>query len=154
MYNIRKAVVADVPQIYDLLKDFSQKGLMLPRSLSDLYDVIRSFHVAVPADDPGRVIGICALHFCWEGLGEIRSLSVSQTCQGSDMGRRLIEASIAEGQELGLTHVFVLTYIPEYFKKLDFIEIDKSKLPQKIWADCFKCVNFPDCGEIALEKWL
>jgi amino-acid N-acetyltransferase len=27
-------------------------------------------------------------------------------------------------------------------------------LPQKIWADCMKCVKFPECDEIAMLRLL
>ena len=154
MYFVRKAVTADVPQIYNLLKDYAAKGLMLPRSLSDLYDVIRAFHIASPEDRPETVAGVCALHVVWADLGEIRSLGVAPDFKGSCLGELLVSACADEARSLGLTKLFVLTYIPEYFKKLGYTGIEKSELPQKIWADCFKCVNFPDCGEQALEKML
>jgi amino-acid N-acetyltransferase len=32
------------------------------------------------------------------------------------------------------------------------VEIDRSKLPLKIWGDCLLCVKFPDCDEIAMMK--
>ncbi|MFH1137199.1 MAG: N-acetyltransferase [Pseudomonadota bacterium] len=154
MFFVRKAVTADVPQIYNLLKDYAAKGLMLPRSLSDLYEVIRAFHIASPVDRPEVAAGVCALHVVWADLGEIRSLGVAPEYKGAGLGEKLVSACAAEAVGLGLTKLFVLTYIPEYFKKLEFTGIEKSALPQKIWADCFKCVNFPDCGEEALEKYL
>lgn len=152
MFLIRKAKVTDVPQIYDLLKDFAAKGLMLPRSLSELYDVIRSIYVACPEDDPADVAGICALHVCWSDLGEIRSMSVNSKYQGQDLGAKLLAACESDALELGLKRLFVLTYIPDYFARFGFQKTDKSQLPHKIWADCLKCVNFPDCGEVAMEK--
>jgi amino-acid N-acetyltransferase len=152
--NIRKAKVADVPQIYELLFDFAKEGLMLPRSLSELYDVIRAFYVSTPQDRPDRVVGACALHVCWADLGEIRSLSVAKDFQGANIGAQLLDVCVADALELGLKRLFVLTYIPEYFKKAGFSPIEKTQLPQKIWADCFKCINFPDCSEVALERTL
>ena len=154
VFQIRKAKVTDVHQIYELLKDFAAKGLMLPRSLSELYDVIRSVYVACPESDPNNVAGICALHVCWSDLGEIRSMSVNQQYQGQDLGAKLLAACEKDALELGLKRLFVLTYIPKYFARFGFNEIDKSQLPHKIWADCLKCVNFPDCGEVAMEKAL
>jgi amino-acid N-acetyltransferase len=151
---IRKAKVTDVPQIYELLKDFAAKGLMLPRSLSELYDVIRSVCVACPEDDSNHVAGVCALHVCWSDLGEIRSMSVDPQYQGKDLGAELLAACERDALELGLKRLFVLTYIPKYFARFGFKETDKSQLPHKIWADCLKCVNFPDCGEVAMEKSL
>lgn len=151
---VRKANIPDVPQIYELLKVFAGQGLMLPRPLSELYDLIRDFFVSPAANEPGTIAGVCALHVCWSDLGEIRSLAVEPGSQGSDLGRGLVEACVAEAQELGLKRLFVLTYIPEYFKSFGFEIIDKSALPPIIWADCLKCVKFPECGEIALEKRL
>ena len=151
---IRKARVADVPRIYELLKDFGEGGLMLPRSRSELYDVIRAFHVCYHPDRPDELVGACAVQVCWEDLGEIRSLAVAPHHQGTDVGRRLAAACEADARELGLHRLFVLTYIPGYFQKIGFKEISKTELPHKIWADCLKCVKFPECGEIAMDKRL
>ena len=143
MFQIRKAKVTDVPQIYDLLKDFAAKGLMLPRSLSELYDVIRSVYVACPENDAASVAGVCALHVCWSDLGEIRSMSVKQQYQGKDLGAELLAACERDALELDLKRLFVLTYIPKYFSRFGFNEIDKSQLPHKIWADCPEMYQFP-----------
>ena len=51
---------------------------------------------------------------------------------------------------MGLKKVFVLTYVPDFFKKIGFKEVDKSVFPHKIWSDCLKCPKFPDCDETAL----
>ncbi len=154
MHTIRKARTSDVPKIYEILKGFAEKGLMLPRPLSELYDVIRSFQLACPEDDQETVAGVCALSVCWADLGEIRSLAVHPDHQGGDIGRRLVESCMEEARSLGLKRLFVLTYIPEYFKKFDFHLTEKTELPQKIWADCLKCVKFPECDEIAMERML
>jgi amino-acid N-acetyltransferase len=102
----------------------------------------------------GDLVGACALHVCWEGLGEIRSLAVIEPQRGGGLGARLLELCVNEARELGLDRLFVLTYIPDYFEKQGFVPIEKSQLPHKIWADCIKCVNFPECGEEALERRL
>ncbi|MEW5725368.1 MAG: N-acetyltransferase [Thermodesulfobacteriota bacterium] len=153
-FEIRKARVADVPLIYELLNHYANRDLMLPRSLSELYDVIRAFNVAFPVGKADTLAGACALHVCWADLGEVRSLSVAQQYQGYDLGRLLLEAVEKDARDLGLHRMFVLTYIPEYFKKFGYTDIDKAELPHKIWADCLKCVKFPECGEVALEKKL
>ena len=152
--TIRKAKVSDVPGIYAMLNLYAEQGLLLPRSLSQLYDVVRSFHVACPEDRPEVMAGVCALQVCWEDLGEIRSLAVSPDYRGTNIGASLIDVCQADALELGLKRLFVLTYIPKYFERFGYSLIDKSELPHKIWADCIKCVKFPECGEIALEKKL
>jgi len=65
---------------------------------------------------------------------------------------KLLKASFREAKKLGIKKVFVLTYIPEYFKKYGFNIVDKSTLPHKIWKDCVKCPKFPDCGETPMVK--
>ena len=100
------------------------------------------------------IVGVCGLGICWDDLAEIKSLAVVPTHQGKGYGRSLVEVSLKEAREFGIPKVFTLTYIPRFFQKLGFKEIDKSKLPQKIWADCLKCPHFPDCKEVALITYL
>ena len=142
---IRKAKIADIKQIYDLIMEFANKEEMLPRSLSELYDNTRDFFVF---EESGKVFGCCALHVMWEDLGEIRSLAVKTEKQGKGVGGRLVEACIEEMSNIGLNKVFALTYKPEFFEKKGFLRIDKAELPHKVWADCVKCPKFPDCGEV------
>ena len=49
-YLIRKAVVQDVPHMQGLINGYASDGVMLPRSLSELYDNIRDFTVCVGSD--------------------------------------------------------------------------------------------------------
>ncbi len=142
---IRKAKVADIKQIYNLIMEFALKEEMLPRSLSELYDNLRDFFVF---EESGKISGCCALHVMWEDLGEIRSLAVKTEEQGKGIGAKLVEACIEEMSHIGLNKVFALTYRPEFFEKKKFLKIDKAELPHKVWADCIKCPKFPDCGEV------
>ncbi|MBU0478810.1 N-acetyltransferase [bacterium] len=142
---IRKAKIADIKQVYNLIMEFANKEKMLPRSLSELYDNLRDFFVFEKA---GKIFGCCALHVVWEDLGEIRSLAVKTEEQGKGIGAKLVEACIEEMSQIGLSKVFALTYKPEFFEKKKFFRIDRAELPHKIWADCIKCPKFPDCGEV------
>jgi amino-acid N-acetyltransferase len=150
---IRKATVRDVGAIHRLLKQHAERGELLPRALSDLYDDVRDFNVFVP-EGSDAIAGTCALHVCWEDLAEIRSLAVSEPHQGEGVGSALVEAALAEAEVLGIERIFTLTYQPDFFKKHGFWVVDKAVLPQKIWAECIKCVKFPDCDEIAMLKHL
>lgn len=145
---IRKARMADAKPIHKLLLTYAQQGLMLSRSLSDIYEGIRDFYV-FEAD--GEVVGTVCLHICWADLAEVRSLAVDARQEGRGLGRQLVEACLAEARGLGLARVFALTYKPGFFGKLGFHEIEKSELPQKIWSDCIKCPKFPECDEIAMS---
>jgi amino-acid N-acetyltransferase len=146
---IRKAKLKDVKEIQQSIKFYSNRGMILPRSLSELYDSIRDFFVFV---QNRKVVGICALHICWEDLAEIRSLVVQEEHQKKGIGSKLAKACLEESKKLGVKRVFALTYQPRFFEKLGFKKVDKTMLPHKIWTDCLKCVKFPDCDEIAVVK--
>ena len=149
---IRKANIDEAVVIRDLINGFAQKGFLLSLSLSDIYERLRDFFVYVEKwnNNPGRIIGICALHIIWENLAEIRSLAVQEDYQKKGIGSRLVKACLNEASDLGIKKVFCLTYNREFFSLLGFRDIDKSELPHKIWADCLKCSKFPECTETAM----
>ena len=68
--NIRPARVGDVPAIYELIRTFADRKLMIRRSMGELYESIREFLVAI--DDENRVVGCVALHVFWEDLAELK----------------------------------------------------------------------------------
>lgn len=147
-YLFGKAKMTDVKAIYDLLTYYGQKGLLLPRALSQIYDFLRDFIVCYQKQE---LIGICALHICWQDLAEIRSLAVKEKFWHRGIGSKLVETCLKEAIFLGIGRVFTLTYQPNFFLKFSFKEIEKSLLPHKIWADCIRCPKYPDlCDEIAM----
>lgn len=145
---IRHATVRDVPSIYKILITYADSGQLLPRAISELYDHLRDFIVYESED--GSVVATCALHVCWENLSEIRSLAVVKEYQGRGIGSQLIEAAFEDAKLLEVNRIFTLTYQQKFFERHGFRVIDKATLPQKIWAECIKCVKFPDCDEIAM----
>ena len=148
---IRKATIKDVKAIHSLLQIYGEKGELLPRPLSVLYDHVRDFKVYEDNKANG-IIGCCALQFCWEDLAEIRSLAVHPEYLKNKIGTSLAETALSEAKSFNIRRVFTLTYRPDFFKKFGFKQIDRSELPLKIWADCILCVKFPDCDEIAMMK--
>ena len=146
---VRKAVIEDVEPIHEILNTFAAEERLLPRPLSELYEHLRAYFVLETAPDE-RIQGVCGLGICWKDLAEIESLAVEKTFQGRGLGRKLVDACLREAVDLGLHKLFTLTYVPEFFVKIGFYEVDKSCLPHKIWADCLKCPKFPDCDETAL----
>ncbi|MGB9736270.1 MAG: N-acetyltransferase [bacterium] len=150
---IRKAKMRDVKDIQKLIDVYAKKGEMLPRSLLEIYENIRDYIVYVPdtvEGNTGEIIGVCAMHIFWDGLAEVRSLAVKQEHTHKGIGTMLVKACIEEAKEFEINQIFSLTYKPQFFEKLGFRIVDKSLLPQKIWSDCLKCPQFPDCNEIAL----
>ncbi len=145
---IRKACVADIGVIQRLTKEFADKKQMLPLSYGDIIERLRDFLLYIDASD--QVIGCVAAHVSWEDLVEIRSLAVSAASHGKGIGRELVSAAIADAKGLGANSIFTLTFVPDFFAKLGFTEVERSILPHKIWQDCMKCLLFPDCGETAM----
>jgi amino-acid N-acetyltransferase len=145
---LRKARIPDVKIIHKLLLSYAQQGLMLSRSLAEIYEAIRDFYVL---EENGEVVGTVSLHICWEDLAEVRSLAVAGGRTGQGIGRILVQACLEEARQLGLKKLFALTYQAGFFEKMGFHYIEKSELPQKIWGDCLKCPKFPDCDETAMS---
>ena len=144
---VRKARLTDVKEIYRLIEIFAAKGEMLHRPLTDIYDDLRDFYVC---EENGAVIGTCALHICWDDIGEIRSLTVIENAAGKGVGRLLLNSCIDEARSLGIPKVFALTYKPGFFEKMGFKPIAKEALPHKVWGECIKCFKFPNCDENAV----
>jgi amino-acid N-acetyltransferase len=144
---VRKAVAGDVRSIHKLVNEFADENKISPRSLNDLYENLRDFFIYI---DDSKIIGACALHISWENLAEIRSLVVDRKDQKQGIGTALIEEALKEARQLGIKRIFSLTYIPNYFERFGFHELEKSELPHKIWGDCMKCHKFPDCDETAV----
>jgi amino-acid N-acetyltransferase len=145
--QIEKAKISDAQQIHKLINSFADEGLMLARSLSEIYENLRDFFVIKEGEE---VVACAALHVNWVDLAEIRSLAVTEGNQKKGYGAKLVEACLKEADDLGIKSIFCFTYQPEFFKSQKFVDIDKMELPRKVWSDCLRCPKFPNCDEIAL----
>lgn len=145
--RVEKARISDATEIHRLVNYFADKGEVLPRPLSEIYENIRDYFVVRQG---GRVVACAALHVNWVDLAEVKSLAVVEEHQQQRLGDQLVSACLKEANELGITTVFCLTYRPEFFSKCGFTLVDKSELPHKVWGECYRCPKFPDCDESAL----
>jgi len=134
-----------------IINDFADKGEMLPRPLSELYENIRDYFVV---RDGEKVVGCAALHISWEDTAEIRSVAVDDESQRQGIGVALVQACLAEAREIGIATVFCLTYKPEFFQRFAFSQVDKMELPRKVWSECYDCPKFPNCDEVAMIRRL
>jgi len=144
-----KAKLSDIPAMQALVVSEVKEGVILNRSEDEVATNIRSY---VLAKEGEKLLGYTALHVHSKRLAEIRSLIVDETYRGQKIGQRMVEFTLKEAKELGVEEdVLVLTYLPVFFEKLGFNEINKEVIPEhKIWADCIKCIHFPVCNEVAL----
>lgn len=149
MVELVKAKLDDIPAMQAMVASEVKDGIILERNEDEVSTNIRSY---VLAKDNETIIGYAALHIHSSRLAEIRSLIVSEGYRGQNVGKRIVLFALDEAKKLGVgEEVLVLTYLPDFFKKINFIEIAKETIPEhKIWTDCIKCIHFPVCNEISL----
>ncbi len=149
MVELVKATLDDIVTMQSLVVDEVKEGIILKRSDDEVATNIRSY---VLAKEEEKLVGYTALHIHSPRLAEIRSLIVSRAYRGKHIGRKLVEFTLEEARELGVSEeVLVLTYLSAFFEKIGFFEISKESIPEhKIWTDCIKCIHFPVCNEVSL----
>lgn len=149
--HLRKANMRDIPDLLALVNTYANQGVMLPRTEFELAENIRDF---VLAESAGRIVGCGALHFYTPSAAEVRSLAVHPEAKGTGVGRAIVEALEVDAADCGLTSLFAFTYVPGFFAKLGYAQVDRGMLPQKAWKDCLRCPKFQNCDEIAVHKQL
>lgn len=149
--TLRKARMEDIPGILRLINGYAAQGLMLPRNGFELAENIRDFSVAT---DGSQVHGCVALHFYGPTMAEVRSLAVDPAFKKAGIGRKLMETVEEEARQFGLDLLFAFTYVPDFFARLGYRQVDRGELPLKAWKDCLRCPKFQACDEIAVLKWL
>ena len=132
-----------------LLDEAAAGGQVLVRQLPELYENVRDFYVYVDKKGLG---GVVALHIDMVDLAEVRSLVVRNDLRGHGIGRRLVEAVVAEAELLDIARVYALTRLPEFFEKNGFRVVDRNELPYKVFKDCIRCRLYPGCDEIAVVR--
>ena len=149
--SVRKAAMRDIRPILQLINDYAARGLMLPRTEFELSEAIRDFTVVTSGQE---LLGCGALHFYSPTLAEIRSLAVREQAKTHGVGRKLVEALVAEAVNYQLDAVFAFTYVVEFFRKVGFQPIERGALPLKAWKDCLRCPKFQSCDEVAVLRIL
>ncbi len=148
MTELTKATLADIPAMQQLVSEEVASGVILARSDDEIATNIRSY---VLAKQSGYLVGYTALHIHSPRMAEVRSLIVAPDFRGQAIGQQMVAFALDEAASLGVAEVLALTYVPDFFRRMDFVEIDKESIPeQKIWTDCIGCVHFPVCNEVAL----
>jgi amino-acid N-acetyltransferase len=148
---VRKAAMRDIPNILSLINSYAAQGVMLPRTEFEMSENIRDFSVAYAGN---LLAGCAALHFYTPTVAEVRSLAVLPELKQRGTGRVLVEALEQEAHENDLEAIFAFTYVPGFFERLGFSEVERGELPLKAWKDCLRCPKFQNCDEIAVLKRL
>ncbi len=145
----RKAGMRDIPALLQLINFYAAEGIMLPRTEFEISENIRDFTVAYSGSD---LLGCGALHFYTPTCAEIRSLAVAPEARKRGVGFFLTKALEKEAIDNDLSAIFAFTYVPDFFRRLGFEQVDRGLLPLKVWKDCLCCPKFQCCDEIAVMK--
>lgn len=149
--KIYNATTADVTPVYELIKIYADKEIVLPRSLLSIYQQLQCLYVV---KDNATVVGVAGLHVLGQDLAEVRSLVVDPDYQQKGIGRMLVEHIIQESPKLGVERLISLTYQVKFFSKLGFQIVKRDDLPEKVWTDCVNCPKINNCDEVAMVKYL
>ncbi len=149
--TVRKAAMHDIAPLLELINGYAARGIMLPRAEFELSENMRDFSVVY---DGNTLAGCGALHFYSPLVGEIRSLAVAEESKIKGIGRLLVEHLVQEAQSFQLAAVFAFTYVPGFFQKVHFQQVERGELPLKAWKDCLRCPKFQACDEIAMVRVL
>lgn len=154
--TVRKAAMRDIAPIIELINSYAGKGIMLPRTEFELSENMRDFSVVYSGE---TLLGCGALHFYTPIMGEVRSLAVAEKAKTMGIGRLIVEGLVQEALDYELEAIFAFTYVPGFFARVGFQEVERGELPLKAWKDCLRCPKFQSCDEIAVlrilnpERW-
>lgn len=147
----RKASHEDVDTLFEMIKGYAERGIMLPRSRDVLH---RQIDLFVVAEVDGQVVGCGSLCKLGKDLVEIRSLGISEGHKGQGIGSLLLDKLVEEAKEQQIPKVMALTYEVSFFEKNGFSVVNKEIFPEKVWTDCVNCSKQHACDEIAVLKIL
>ena len=139
-FSTRQAKLGDAERIYALIGRNADN--LVPRSLANIVESIDRF---VVAEADGEMAG-CASYQIHPEIGapeaatvEIVSVAVKTVFRRRGIGRELV----------------VLTFAPEFFSSLGFVEVPKTKIMHKLYTGCMNCTKHADpftCPEKAMIR--
>ncbi|MBO5940403.1 MAG: GNAT family N-acetyltransferase [Kiritimatiellae bacterium] len=155
-FSLRSARLSDAERIFALIR--SHSDLLVPKPMGDIVSSIDRF---VVAESAGEIVG-CATYSILPEIGsaeratvEVQSVAVSAPFRKSGIGRALVESVLKRIESFNPVDALVLTFAPEFFAKLGFSEIPKSKVMHKLYSGCIHCTKHADpftCPEIAMSR--
>jgi len=149
--TVRKAAMTDIHELLKLINAYAADGIMLPRTEFEMSENIRDFTLAHAGS---QMVACGALHFYTPTAAEVRSLAVDPSLKTRGLGRIIMKALEREARDNHLHAIFAFTYVPGFFEKLGFSQVERGVLPLKVWKDCVRCPKFQGCDEIAMLKAL
>ena len=153
-YVIRPAHLDDVNAIFELIRRHSDE--LIVKSIGEIVSNIDRFMVC---ESNGTIYG-CAAWAIIPEIGEprnasveIQSVAVDEELRGNDAGSKLVKTILDQVMSFNPIQAIVLTFAPEFFKKLGFREIPKTSVMHKLYMGCINCTKHANpftCPEIAM----
>jgi amino-acid N-acetyltransferase len=127
--GIRSMTMNDISDVLRIMRPFVDKGILLPRTESQLEGTLQDF-IVFEVDD--SVHACAALHEFPEKIGEIAGIAVDEHFLHLGVGPKLVDYLCERARRRGLSSAFVLTtQTADWFVKLGFSEADPAMLPEK-----------------------
>jgi amino-acid N-acetyltransferase len=114
---VRSARAGDAEAIAALIAPFVEAGKLLPRTATEIRDLIPTGFVA---EHEGKIVGFTALEIYSPKLAEIRSLAVTPDQQGAGLGKQLVAACVELARRRNILEVMVVTSSEEFFRSCGF----------------------------------
>ena len=134
---VQPAEPRDADGIAALLQEFAKSGLVIPRRPAEVRAHLDEF--VVVRDTGGWVTACGAYAPVLPGLGEIRSVAVSDFDTGRGSGKRIVDRLIADAADDGCRRLALLTRAPRFFQRAGFRQRPAEQMPtefiQKVVLD-------------------
>ena len=145
--GIRPAVAGDAPHVYRLITENLETGHLLARPLGEVELHVPRFLVATIGEG---VVGCGELAELSPKVAEVRSLVVADGHRGIGIGRRLLDALVAEALAQRVPRLCAFTHEARPFVRAGFSIVPHTWVPEKIAADCRTCDLFRRCRQYAV----
>ena len=149
--RIRAATLRDAEKIFALVS--LNSDMLVPRSLGNIVESVDRF---VIAEAEGEMVGCASYQIHPEiGNAEAATVEIATVCplHGPVWRQNLVEAIVANVKRFNPREVLVLTFAPEFFRKLGFSETPKTEVMHKLYTGCINCTKHADpftCPELAM----
>lgn len=131
---VRAADEGDIYEIADLVNEYANEGLMLPRTPGQVARELD--HYVVAADAAGRVLACAALSEYSPSLAEVSSVAVARNQQGRGLGTQVVRGIEEIAKMRDIAELFALSLQDGFFTSLGYAQAPVEQYPEKLarWA--------------------
>ncbi len=127
--GIRPMTQEDVPSVLSLMMPFVEKGILLPRTETELKE---GYYDYIVYELDGGIRACAALHVYDGDQAEVAGVAVDENCAHMGIGPKLLSYLINKAKTKGILSLFVLTtQASDWFETQGFTLSDISTMPEK-----------------------